>query len=115
MLVHVRCPLRDKIAVWTLEARRLTAFVLYMRYQAAFLVVYARTIRAGKHRHVPRAVVHIFYQPEGRTETCKRKSTVRKSHKINVVQVKIFFFIPLLSLLQGSILVTGLEHIIIII
>jgi len=86
MLLYVRCLLRDEIAVRALEARRLSAFIFLVRHQAGLLAVYAPTIRAAKLyasiRHVPRIVVRVSYQSERRTETCKRKSSIRKFHKI---------------------------------
>lgn len=83
MLLYVRGLLRDEIAVRALEARRLSAFIFQMRRKAGLLAVYTRTIRAKKWRasirHVPR-IVRVSYQSEGRTETCKWKSSVRKFH-----------------------------------
>lgn len=68
MLLHVRCFLRDEIAVGTLESRRLAAFVLQVCRQAALLTIHARTIRAGK-SHSVRFLRDVSRQTKGRTDT----------------------------------------------
>jgi hypothetical protein len=72
VLMHIRRFLRNKIAIWTLEAGRLTAFVSQMCRQTALFVVHAFTVYASELLYAPlilETILRVCHQHTGCTET----------------------------------------------